>query len=169
MRTRDDLHGTSGPAGHPADGHTCPVQHAALAIGIAFLVAGIAGFIPGVTTDYDTMELSGPGSKAELFGLFQVSILHNLVHIVFGAIGVIAARRAASSRWYLVGGGLVYLALFVYGIVIDKADDVNVLPVNDADDWLHLGLGLVMIVLGAALWQHRRDTRRRATDVDGSV
>lgn len=170
MRTHDDLRGTRRHAEHHAseradrhvDDHTCPVQHVSLAVGIAFLVAGIAGFIPGVTTEYDTIEFAGHDSMAKLFGLFQVSILHNLLHLLVGVIGVIAARRARWARWYLVVGGLLFLALFVHGRVVDRSGDANVLPVNDADDWLHLGLGIAMVLLGAVLWRHRHQVDRRA-------
>ena len=56
---------------------TTPVQQAARLVGIVFLLVGIAGFIPGITTNlYDGLEFAGDGSEAELFGLFQVSILH---------------------------------------------------------------------------------------------
>jgi hypothetical protein len=71
-----------------------PVQLAALIVGVAFLLVGIAGFIPGITTGYDTMQAIGHESHAMLLGVFQVSILHNIVHLVFGVLGVLMARTA---------------------------------------------------------------------------
>jgi hypothetical protein len=124
-----------------------PIHAFAATVGLAFLLVGIAGFIPGLTTNYDELELAGPESGAELFGLFRVSILHNIVHLLF-AVGLLAAARAAWSRAYLLGGGIGYLGVVLYGVVVDHDSDANFLPLNDADNLLHLGLSLAMIVLG---------------------
>jgi hypothetical protein len=117
-------------------------------VGATFLVVGIVGFIPGFTTHVGDMKFAGENSPSELFGVFQVSVLHNLVHLAFGVVGLLAARTIAWSRLYLVAGGLVYLVLTLYGAVVDKASDANFVPVNNADDWLHLGLGVGMVALG---------------------
>jgi hypothetical protein len=127
------------------------VQAAAALVGVVFLLVGTLGFIPGITTDYDTLEATGHQSDAMLLGIFQVSILHNIVHLLFGIAGIALARTATSARAYLVGGGVIYLVLWLYGLLIDKTSEANFVPVNDADDWLHLGLGLAMIGLGLIL------------------
>jgi Domain of unknown function (DUF4383) len=142
------------------------VQKAALAVGVVFLVVGIAGFIPGLTTNYSDLSMAGHESEAMLLGIFQVSILHNIVHLLFGIAGIAAARTWNASRGYLIGGGVVYLALWIYGLLIDKDSSTNFVPVNSADDWLHLFLGLGMIALGAAL-SRRRATRTGHDDVVG--
>lgn len=124
------------------------VQIAAAAVGAVFLLVGILGFIPGVTTDYDMLAGAGHHSGAKLFGIFEVSVLHNVVHLLFGVAGLAMARMARTAQLYLVGGGIVYLALWIYGLVIDKDSSANFVPVNDADNWLHLVLGLGMVALG---------------------
>ena len=63
------------------------IQKAALAVGVVFLLVGVLGFIPGITSNYDTLQFAGPESEAQLLGLFQVSILHNIVHLLFGVAG----------------------------------------------------------------------------------
>ncbi|MFF6777084.1 DUF4383 domain-containing protein [Streptomyces sp. NPDC012637] len=141
--------------GRPTAG-TAPVRTAALLIGIVFLAAGVLGFIPAVTTGYDSMTFAGHDSGAELFGVFQVSALHNIVHLLFGIAGIAMSRTAPAARSFLVGGGLVYLALWVYGLLIDRTDDANVIPVNEPDNWLHFGLGLAMLLLGLLLTRPRR-------------
>jgi hypothetical protein len=127
------------------------VQKAALAVAVAFLAVGVLGFIPGVTTDYDTMTFGGHHSDAMLLGIFQVSILHNIVHLLFGVAGLALARSAATAKTYLLGGGIVYLVLWIYGLVIDQSSSANFVPVNTADNWLHLVLGAAMVLLGALL------------------
>ncbi|WP_431952778.1 DUF4383 domain-containing protein [Nocardia lijiangensis] len=128
-----------------------PVRIAAFAVGAVFLLIGVLGFIPGITTDYDSLDWAGHHSEAKLFGIFQVSILHNLVHFAFGFAGVLASRAAKPSAIFLVGGGVIYLVLWLYGLVIDQASTANFVPVNTADNWLHFAIGLAMIVLGLAL------------------
>ena len=140
------------------------VQGAAVLVGAAFLVVGVLGFIPGVTTDYDLLDWAGHHSGAKLFGVFAVSGLHNVVHLAFGLAGLVMARTYAASRAYLLIGGLVYLGLWIYGLLIDHASTANFVPVNSADNWLHLGLGAVMVLLGVTLAAQRDPTkpRRRA-------
>ena len=123
------------------------LQVFAAVMGLAFLLAGLGGFIPGVTSNYDDLSLYGTDSNAELLGLFRVSILHNIVHLLFG-VGLLAAARASWSRLYLLGGGVGYLGVFAYGLLVEQSSDANFLPLNDADNLLHLGLSLAMILLG---------------------
>ncbi|MDV3207859.1 DUF4383 domain-containing protein [Rhodococcus indonesiensis] len=136
-----------------------PVQTAALAVGVVFLLVGILGFIPGITTNYDTMTFAGHESEALLLGIFEVSILHNIVHLLFGVAGVAMARTVGAARSYLIGGGIIYLVLWLYGLIIDKDSSANFVPVNSADDWLHFVLGVGMIALGYLLT--RRTTTHR--------
>ena len=137
-----------------------PVQIAAAVVGAVFLLVGILGFIPGITTGYDGMEAAGHESHAELLGIFQVSILHNVVHLLFGVVGVVLARTSANARNYLIGGGAIYLVLWLYGLLIDKTSSANFVPVNVADDWLHFFLGVGMVALGVLLGRPTRDHAR---------
>jgi arginine exporter protein ArgO len=136
------------------------LQKVTAAVGAVFLLVGILGFIPGITTHYDTMSFAGHDSMAKLLGIFDVSILHNLVHLAFGVVGLIAARSWSAARTYLIAGGIVYLVLFIYGLVVDKTSSANFVPVNTADNWLHLILSVGMIALGVVL---SRDARTGAT------
>jgi hypothetical protein len=61
------------------------------------------------------------------------------------------ARTPANARNYLIGGGAIYLVLWLYGLLIDKTSSANFVPVNVADDWLHLVLGAGMVALGVLL------------------
>ncbi|WP_179220385.1 DUF4383 domain-containing protein [Rhodococcus sp. NCIMB 12038] len=128
-----------------------PLQLAALVVGAVFLLVGILGFIPGITTDYDTLTFAGHHSEAKLLGIFEVSILHNIVHLLFGVAGLVLSRRADTAKAFLVGGGVVYLVLWIYGLLIDKDSAANFVPLNTADNWLHFVLGVGMIALGLLL------------------
>lgn len=125
------------------------VQIFAALVGAVFLLIGILGFIPGATSDYDGLGLIGPDSEALLLGTFSVSAVHNIIHLLFGVAGLLAAARAAASVTFLIGGGLLYGVVFVYGLFVERGSDLDILPVNDADNVLHLGLTIGMILLGA--------------------
>jgi uncharacterized protein DUF4383 len=132
----------------PGGAARSPAQVVAGVFGVVFLIVGIGGFIPGLTTDYDQLSFAGHHSMAKLLGVFMVSILHNIVHLLFGIAGLALARNPRSARAFLIGGGVIYLVLWLYGLLIDHDSAANFVPVNTADNWLHLGLAVAMIALG---------------------
>lgn len=158
---------TNQPAGnraHDGDSDAKTIRTLTMVVAAVFLLIGILGFIPGITTNYDTMTFAGHESNAKLLGIFEVSILHNIVHLLFGVVGLWAARAARTAVLYLIAGGVIYLLLWIYGLVIDHDDSANFIPVNDADNWLHLVLGIGMVALGLygrrALDSHRGTSPR---------
>lgn len=138
------------------------LRTAALLVGATFLLIGVLGFVPGITSHFGDLGAAGPESTAKLLGIFQVSILHNLVHVLFGVAGIAMSRTNESSRLYLIGGGAIYLVLWVFGLVVDKTSDANFVPLNTADDWLHFVLGVGMIGLGVVLSRNLRTAHNRA-------
>ncbi|SDD09804.1 DUF4383 domain-containing protein [Auraticoccus monumenti] len=147
---------------HVAGTHRTVAPVTAAVVGCVFLLVGILGFVPGATTGFDGMSFASHESEAMLLGVFQVSVLHNIVHLLFGVAGLVLARHHASARRYLLWGGVVYAVLFVYGLVVPEDSAANFVPVNAADDWLHLGLAVLMI--GAALLTRLRPTEVRVSD-----
>ncbi|MUK00867.1 DUF4383 domain-containing protein [Vibrio cholerae] len=138
------------------------VQRAAQAVGIVFLLVGILGFIPGITSNYDTMEFAGHQSEAMLLGIFQVSILHNIVHLLFGVAGLAMARTVSGARNYLLVGGIIYAVLWIYGLVIGQDSSANFVPLNSADNWLHFFLAVGMVALALLLTRDNRAKANRA-------
>jgi hypothetical protein len=128
-----------------------PVQTVAGIVGIVFVLVGILGFVPGVTTHYGDLSFAGHGSGAKLLGTFQVSILHNLVHLLFGLAGLVLARTADGASGFLLWGGIAYLGLWVVAVV----GAGRWLPANTADNWLHFLLGIALIGLGYAAGRGR--------------
>lgn len=127
------------------------VQGAAVLVAAAFLAAAIAGFTPGLTSHLDQLQWLGHDSGSQLFGVFEVSVVHNLAHLAFGVVGLVLADTYRRARAYLVGGGLIYLGLGLYGLLGDPSGPRNVLPLNNADNWLHFGVGVVMVLFGVTL------------------
>ena len=134
--------------GHPNHDAARFLKTVATIVGATFLLVGILGFIPGITTNYDQLQFAGHESEAKLLGIFQVSILHNIVHLLFGIVGLAVAKNARAAVQYLIVGGIIYLVLWIYGLVIDKTSNANFVPLNSADDWLHFVLGVGMLALG---------------------
>jgi hypothetical protein len=139
-----------------------PVQTAAAVVAAVFLLVGILGFVPGITTHYGDMTFASHESDAKLLGIFEVSILHNIVHLLFGVVGLAMARSWSGARAYLIGGGIIYFVLFVYGLIVDEESSANFVPVNSADNWLHLVLSVGMVALGIALARDRASAAGRA-------
>lgn len=115
----------------------------ATVVALTFLAVGIAGFIPGLTTDLEHLEPVGrhteSQAQAELLGLFHVSMLHNLIHIATGLAGLVAATSARAGASFRLMGGVLYGVVLIYGLAVDQSSPANFLPVNDADNWLHAG------------------------------
>lgn len=133
-------------------------QTLAMVFGLAFLGAGILGFIPGITSNYDDMKFAGNESGAELLGIFQVSILHNIVHLLFGVAGLAFARTVEGAKTYLLGSGIIYVVLFLYGVLVSSGSEANFVPANSADDFLHLALAIGLL----ASWYVSRGDRGMA-------
>ncbi len=135
------------------------LRRAAAVSGAVFLLIGILGFVPGITTNYDAMSWAGHESGATLLGIFQVSVLHNIVHLAFGVAGLVMSRTAGAARAYLIGGGAMYAVVWLYGLVVNQSSGANFLPVNTADNWLHFVLSVAMIASGVALGRHTAAAR----------
>jgi 4-hydroxybenzoate polyprenyltransferase len=104
-----------------------------------------------VTDDFAELRAAGHRSAAQLFGVFDVSILLNLIHIVLGIAGLWLARTWAGARIYLIGGGAICLALWIYGLAVGRDSSANFIPVDSADNWLHFAVGLAMLAAGIVL------------------
>jgi hypothetical protein len=134
------------------------LQSYAWLFGVVFLLVGVLGFIPGITRNYGDLSFAGHNSDAELLGIFQTSILHNIVHLLFGIAGIAMSRTWDGARTYLLGGGVIYVVLWIYGLVVGPESGANFVPVNTADDWLHLVLAVGLIGGGVLLSRNRATT-----------
>lgn len=128
-------------------------QRFAQIFGLVYLLVGILGFIPVPPI------LDSPGAiqgllapfqpfNGLLLGLFAVNWLHNIAHIAIGAAGLAAYRSPAGARSYAIGVGVLYLLLFVIGLVLPTV--FGLLPLNGADNVLHIVSGIVALAIGLA-------------------
>ena len=116
-------------------GDKSPAQIYALVFGATLLFAGIIGF-------FYSAAFGSPGETDKVFGILAVNGWHNVVHILTGALGLLAYRYAA--REYALGLGLVYIVVAIWGFIIGSGDSIlGFIPVNTEDNVLHLLLGLL--------------------------
>ena len=151
---------TASPHAHGIHFGRADVQNAGMGVGILLMLVGVLGFIPGVTTQYSELMLLGPASHAMFLGLFQVSMLLNIVQLVIGATGWAMSRTEHGARNFLVGAGALYIVLAIFGLIVGVDSAVNFLALNMLDNWAHLVLGIVMIVAG---WLFSRNMAARRT------
>lgn len=126
------------------------IQTFARIFGIAFLVVGIGGFIPGVTQPHDHPGLAVEAASGMEFGLFPVNALHNLVHIVFGAWGLVAASSFAAARTYARVVAIAYGVLTIMGLIPATNTTFGLIPIYGHDVWLHALLAAVAAYFGFA-------------------
>ena len=119
-----------------------PAQLYALVVGGTLVVTGILGFF------YST-AFGSPGEVDAVLGILDVNGWHNVVHILTGALGLLAWRYQA--RTYALGLGVVYLVVAAWGFIIGDGEAIlSIVPVNTEDNVLHLLLGLAGVGAGAA-------------------
>jgi hypothetical protein len=119
----------------------------ALLIGVVFIAVGLLGYI-------DNPIISDSGNA-----VFHADSTHNMVHIVSGVLFVLVAMAApAAASGFMIIFGLVYAALGILGMTTIGSDGmttlIGFLHVNGNDNYLHIALGLVILIAGFA-------TRRR--------
>ncbi|RJQ33546.1 DUF4383 domain-containing protein [Candidatus Parcubacteria bacterium] len=114
------------------------VQKLAWVFGIVFLLVGVLGFVPGVT------------SNGMLLGLFEVDVMHNMVHILSGIVALAAAMGAGMyARLYFKVFGVVYGLVAVLGLVM--SGNVLGMHMNMLDHVLHIVIAAAAIYIGFVL------------------
>lgn len=147
---------TASPHAQPAHVSRGNVRNAAMTSGIVLFVIGVLGFIPGITMAYGEMAFAS-GSEAMLINAFQVSMLLNIVYLVVGVVGYIMSRTANGARDFLLGAGVLYLAMWLYGLIVGPGESAaNFLSTNTATNWLNFVLGAAMLALAVTYMARHR-------------
>ena len=128
-------------------------RNCALTLGIIFLILGIAGFIPALTNlpgeTFDSglpLDADGIYSKgfSLLFGVFPTNLMHNLVHLLVGALGI-AAATTGKARLYNKAFAISYAAIFIMGLLPSAKTFFGIMPVFGNNVWLN---GLTGVIAG---------------------
>lgn len=114
---------------------------ASIIIGLAFIIVGILGFIPNpiVSDSEDAM--------------FHADSLHSIIHLVSGGLMLlIPLAKTGVTASFLKGFGIIYLLIGVVGFInvgtSGMGKILGFLHVNGNDNFLHVGLGLLIFLAG---------------------
>ncbi len=138
------------------------VRTFALAAGVIYAAVGLIGFIPGghQHAPAGAPDLAVDSGYSYLFGLFPVNVLHNLVHLAVGVLGMLAYRDVPSSIRFARGLAIFYGALAVMGLFPVLNTMFGLIPIFGHDVWLHALTAAVAAYFG---WAAERQPHRLAT------
>jgi hypothetical protein len=125
------------------DAGRTPAQWYCLLVGAALLLAGVAGFVADASFD------TGTGLQGDLFLGFEVNGWHNVVHVLSGAVLLAASPRRPTARAVAAAFALTYGVVTIIGIA-DGEDVLGLIPVNPADNVLHVAISLVGLLAAIA-------------------
>ncbi len=113
------------------------VKTLGMLFGIVFLAVGILGFVPGVT------------NNEMLLGIFMVNTAHSVVHIVSGAIFLIASMSGAGAAriWFQIFG-VIYAVVAILGFMNPSGPLLGMISNNPNDTYLHVVLAVLMLAIG---------------------
>ena len=116
--------------------------------GVVFLLAGLAGFVPGISPIHIHPGVTVTAGSRLALGLFPVNVLHNLIHVAFGVWGLAAARSVGGSITYAKGVAIIYGVLTILGLLPVTSTTFGLVPIYGNDIWLHAGLAAVAAYFG---------------------
>ena len=117
----------------------------AMALGGVLVLVGIVGFL--VEPSFGVGDSAQRGTLI----LFDINGWHNVVHLLSGIVGLAMAGTAARARLFSIGYGVVYVLVTILGFVVgDGGLLLSIIPINTADNLLHLVIALTGIGVGLA-------------------
>lgn len=132
------------------------VRTFALIYGIVFVAVGVAGFIPALVEPM-AHELTVDQGAGDLFGLFPVNIVHNIVHLAFGVWGLMVYRNTGAAIGYARSVAIIYALFVIMGFIPGLNNVLGLVPLHGNDIWLH-----ALLAAGAAYFgfiQHEEPGR----------
>ena len=115
------------------------IKKVAIVFGVVFVLIGILGFVPGITT-----------SDGLLLGIFNVNAVHNIVHLLSGIVALAAASSEKNSKMYFQIFGVVYALVAVLGFYYQGNEILGLVASNMYDTYLHVLIALVALYFGFA-------------------
>jgi uncharacterized protein DUF4383 len=107
--------------------------------GAIYLIVGIAGFIPAFG---GTMSMT----PSMLFGIADVNLLHNIVHVIIGLAGLAGGRSESGGISFCKTFGVILLLIGIVGYF--QPNPLNILPIGGGDVWIHVVTGAILAIVG---------------------
>ena len=115
----------------------------AMVLGGVLVLVGLVGFL--VEPSFGI----GDGAERGTLILFDINGWHNVVHLLSGVVGLAMAGTAAKARLFSIGYGVVYLLVTILGFAVgDGGLLLSIIPINTADNVLHLAIAVTGIAIG---------------------
>lgn len=125
------------------------IRKFALIFGIIYVAAGVMGFVPGLVRPApDAPPVVADAIHGRLLGLFTINILHNIVHLLIGAWGILGSRSLSGAILFSRGVAIFYGLLAILGLIPATNTLFGLVPIYDHDVWLHAGSALIAAYFG---------------------
>ena len=129
-----------------------------MALGTVLVLVGIIGFL------VEPSFAVGDSAERGTLILFDINGWHNVVHLLSGIVGLAMVGTAAKARLFAIGYGVVYVLVTILGFAVgDGGLLLSIIPINTADNLLHLAVAVSGIAIGLASPAGRATTRRTVT------
>ena len=145
-----------------------PAQWYCLLAGLGLLAAGLFGWL--ADSSFDTAAGDGDAGgnangalQGDSFLGFEVNGWHNLVHLASGLVLLAAFRRRGPAKTVALTFGVVYGVVTLIGL-IDGNDVLGLIPINPADNVLHLALSAAGIIAALISPTREHDGDRHGAD-----
>ena len=139
-----------------------PAQWFAYLVGAVLVLVGLIGFLADSSFDTGTTGLDGD----KLLGIFEVNGWHNVVHILTGLLLLAVAGKRKTAKPGVLFFGVAYGLVTLIGL-IDGKDVLGLIPVNPADNILHIALTAAALLSAFASDADDRDDRSTSTSTTG--
>ena len=115
----------------------------AMVFGVVFLLVGLVGFFPA-PPPASAPPLAVEHGHGMALGMFPVNTLHNLVHLLFGALGIAAAAGVLmTARAFFQLVAVSYVLLTLMGLFAVTQTTFGLVPIWGNDVWLHALIAMV--------------------------
>jgi hypothetical protein len=125
-------------------------RYFALIIGIVYTLVGVVGLLGLMLAPYAGPPLVLKAQQGMLMGLFPVNVLHNIVHLAIGLVGIASYRSYNGSRNFSRGLAILYALLAVLGLLPFTNTTFGLIPLHSHDIWLHAATALIAAYFGFA-------------------
>jgi hypothetical protein len=114
-----------------------------LTLGAVLVLVGVVGFF------VEPSFAVGDSAQRGTLILFDINGWHNVVHLLSGVVGLAMAGTAAKARLFSIGYGVVYVLVTILGFIVgDGGYLLSIIPINTADNILHLAIAVTGIAIG---------------------